>query len=82
MAAAKSGVSLIFHDVGGLSKTDYRQSKDFLTSITNFLDEAKKRNVTVGKLYEAMLQAGLQWKDESSGSVKDSDLFSNLINQL
>ena len=82
MAAAKGGVSLIFHDVSGSSKTDCRQSQDFLTKITNFLDEAKRRNVTVGRLYGVMLQVGLQWKDESSGSVKDSDLFSNLINQL
>lgn len=74
MAAAESGVLLVFHDIT-LSPEEADEPNDFLTRLINFLKVAVRQGVTVGVLYKAMLRIGLQLKF-------GSDLFADLVKYL
>lgn len=77
MAAAESGVSLVFHDITA-SGADEGVST-FLPRLMKFLEQMIEREVPVGVLYSAMLETGRQWRQ---GTQEDVELFAALLKIL
>ena len=77
MAAAESGMSLVFHDITA-SGTDDRASS-FLPRLMRFLEQVIEKDVRVGGLYSAMLEIRKQWRQNTQEHV---ELFSALIEIL
>lgn len=77
MAAAESGVSLVYHDITASGNNEGASS--FLPRLMRFLEQVIDKDISVGTLYSAMLKTGEKWREGSRESV---ELFSELMRML